>query len=154
DVESITSSKCRPVPDPDDDKVKGADPHRCRVEGVADVLLRSTKNRARIVSLSLKDRSSILLAALRLLGSICYWFSLSLGGFVTSTNSNDTLHPFVRDFNRSQFADQWFDKSWDRLHGDLDYVKHAGPDDVFAEGIGYDQGRTFPHPFHKAGAKL
>ncbi len=31
----------------------------------------------------------------------------------------------------------------------LDYAKYSGPDDFAAEGTGYEQGQTFPHPFVK-----
>ena len=40
-----------------------------------------------------------------------------------------------------------------RFRPDLDYEKLSGPDDVPYEGIGYKQGRTFPHPM-TGGAKM
>src|SRR5439155_16959892 len=95
--------------------------------------------------LSIKDRAAILLAAL-LRGQICYWLSTSAGSFVTSTAYDDRLRPWVEEINRAQQVDAWFGKDWTRLLPDLDYAAHSGPDDVAAEGVGYDQGRTFPHP--------
>src|SRR5439155_2545913 len=47
---------------------------------------------------------------------------------------------------RGKMADRWFHEQWDRLLPDLDYVKYSGIDDHPFEGIGYKQGRTFPHP--------
>ena len=148
-VDSRRQQESGPFPNVVDDEDGGADPLNRRVETVGDILLRKTGNKARVVSLSIKDRSAILLAALR---AICYWFSTAFGGFVTSTHYHDTLHPFVNQFNKDRVADQWFDAKWDRLHPELDYVKHSGPDNVAAEGTGYCQGRP-PHPFHKDGAK-
>ncbi|HYT95335.1 MAG TPA: alkaline phosphatase family protein, partial [Gemmataceae bacterium] len=56
------------------------------------------------------------------------------------------VHPWIAEFNKDRMADQWFGKEWTRLRGDLNYAAHSGPDDVEAEGVGYEQGRTFPHP--------
>lgn len=150
-VESITSDKCRIIPTPKDPKAKGADPHRRRVESVGDSLVRHSEGKSRVVSLSIKDRSAILLAALR---AICYWFSTAFGGFVTSTHYHDALHPFVHEFNKGRPADAWFDRQWSRSRDDVDYVKWSGEDEVADEGTGFDQGRIFPHPFRKEDAKL
>jgi hypothetical protein len=144
-VTSVESDKHRPVPAPVDTNrvIPGAAPLRRRQESLGDALLAATQGKAKVVSLSLKDRAAILLAALR---AICYWFSNNAGAFVTSTYYTDSLHPWVADFNRSKQADQWFGRSWDRLRPDLDYAKFARPDDDPFEGVGYGQGRTFPHP--------
>ncbi len=151
-------------PEPKNDKKKsepvkkpfGASPLRRREETIADVLYRLTQGRSKIASLSIKDRAAILLAALR--AQIVYWFSTSFGGFVTSTYYNDAMHPWVNDFNRKNNPDQWFGKSWQRLRSDLDYLQFSGADDVAVEGIGYDQGRAFPHEMKggldKAGKKF
>ena len=50
-------------------------------------------------------------------------------------------------------GDRWVNDSWSLLRADIDYTKFSGPDDVPFEGVGYEQGRTFPHPFAKAKAK-
>lgn len=148
-VESIHCQRHRPVPSPaNPDRIAfGVSPLRRRQPTIGDALLEATKGKARVVSLSLKDRSAILLAALR---AICCWFSASVGGFVTSTCYADTLPPWVTDFNRARRADSFFDRDWTRLVPDMDYAAQSGPDDVAFEGIGYDQGRAFPHSL-KAG---
>jgi predicted AlkP superfamily pyrophosphatase or phosphodiesterase len=107
-------------------------------------LRRTAKMRPKIVSLSIKERSAILLAAMR--AAACYWFDTKLGLFVTSTFYRDTPHPWVEAFNRQRPADAYFGKDWNRLRPDLDYVALSGKDDVVWEGTGYGQGRTFPHP--------
>jgi predicted AlkP superfamily pyrophosphatase or phosphodiesterase len=43
-------------------------------------------------------------------------------------------------------VEQWFGTEWTRLLPSLDYDAWSGRDDVLGEGIGYAQGRTFPHP--------
>ncbi len=131
-------------------KAAGASPWRRREETLGDVLLRLSK-KGRVASLSIKDRAAILLAALR--AQICYWFSTSQGIFVTSTWYRDQPDAWVTGFNQTKPADRWINDSWDLLRPDLDYAKRSGPDNVAFEGVGYEQGRTFPHPFAKAKAK-
>ncbi len=144
-VTSVESEKHRPVPAPRDNglKVYGAAPIRRRAPTLGDVLQGATKGKSKVVSLSIKDRAAILLAALR--AQLCLWFSTSAGMFVTSTHYADSLPSWVVDFNKERMADQWFGKDWTRLLPDLDYVKHGGIDDNAFEGTGFKQGRTFPH---------
>jgi predicted AlkP superfamily pyrophosphatase or phosphodiesterase len=131
-------------------KVPGASPWRRREETLGDVLL-NTRKKGKVASLSIKDRAAILMAALR--AQICYWFSVYQGGFATSTYYRDQPHNWVTGFNKAKPADRWVDASWNLLRPDLDYAKFSGPDDVAAEGTGYQQGNTFPHRFAKAKAK-
>jgi predicted AlkP superfamily pyrophosphatase or phosphodiesterase len=159
-VSSIQSERYGPVPPPKpagaapspyplprggEGRVRGgAAPLRRREETIGDVLFRATKGKAKIGSLSIKDRAAILLAALR--AQFVYWFSTSAGGFVTSTYYNDTLHPWVKDFNNKAPQDRWFGKEWTLFRASLDYTKHSGPDNITFEGTGFTQGRVFPHP--------
>ncbi len=143
-----TVSSVTPFPE---DKAKGSGPYRRKVETVGDVLLRVLMGRGRVASMSIKDRSAILLAALR--SSLCYWFSSSSGNFVTSAYYRPDPHSWATKFNKSRLADQWLDKNWMRFKPDLNYKKHSGPDDFVSEGTGYLQGQTFPHPFQYAKTK-
>ena len=126
----------------------GVWPGALLVETLGDALKRATDGRGRVVSLSLKDRSAVLLGCRQPWTDACYWFFPSRGTFVTSTfyRPNGRPHPWVTQFNDGRPADQWFGRDWARLRPDLDYTRASGPDDVAAEGIGWGQGRTFPHP--------
>jgi predicted AlkP superfamily pyrophosphatase or phosphodiesterase len=133
------------TPPPDQERL-GPGPYRRRQPTFGDSLL-GARPKAKVVSLSIKDRVAILLAALR--AQACYWFDTKTGHFVTSRFYRDEPHTWVKQFNQEKPADAWLGKSWQRLRPDLDYVKYSGPDDVAAEGTGYEQGVTFPHPFLK-----
>jgi hypothetical protein len=126
----------------------GVGPGQLLVETLGDALKRATGGRGRVVSLSLKDRSAVLLACRELRADACYWFFPSRGTFVTSTfyRPNGRPHPWVARFNDRRPADRWFGRDWVRLRPDLNYVRHSGPDDVVGEGTGWAQHRTFPHP--------
>lgn len=140
-AEAATVSSVTPPLDRERD---GLGPYRRRQETVGDSLL-GTSKKARVVSVSLKPRVAILLAALR--AQACYWFSTVTGNFITSPFYRDEPHAWVKQFNAEKRADVWLDKEWTRLRPMLDYARYSGPDDVAAEGTGFEQGQTFPHPF-------
>jgi hypothetical protein len=142
-AEAATISAVTPPPNLER---QGLGPHRLRQETFGDSLLNATKGKAKIVSLSIKARVAILLAALR--AQACYWFTAT-GDFVTSPYYRDKPHVWVKQFNADSPANAWLGKDWLRLRPALDYAKFSGPDDFAAEGTGYEQGQTFPHPFVK-----
>jgi hypothetical protein len=153
---SVQSDRYRPVPAPpppftNAKMIPGASPQRRRQPTLGDALLEATEGKAKVVSLSLKDRAAILLAALR---ALCLWFSTNAGTFVSSSYYGDTLPSWVTDFNRGRMADKWFGRDWNRLLPDLDYARYSGPDNVEAEGIGFAQGRTFPHPMTGGSSRI
>jgi hypothetical protein len=121
----------------------GADPHRRRCPTLGDALQAQTKGKAKVASLSIKDRAAILMAALR--AQIVYWLSTD-DRFGTSAYYRKESHSWVEQFNAAGKVQAFLGKSWNRLDPKLNYVKFSGPDNVPYEGTGYGQGRTFPHP--------
>lgn len=134
---------------PPNEVAKGAGPYRRKSESVGDVLLRVLKGR--VASVSIKERSAIMMAALH--AQLCYWFNPPNGRFGTSAFYRPEQHSWVTAFNKKKVADRWLDKSWDRFDPKLDYVKHSGVDDFPTEGTGHLQGQTFPHAFKFAATK-
>jgi hypothetical protein len=118
-------------------------PGRLLSPTLGDALKDATGGKARVIALSYKDRSAILLGGKR--ADACYWFDTASGTVITSTYYRDRLHGWAEAFNRESRADRWFGKNWDRFRGELDYSAYSGPDDVNGEGTGVGQGRTFPH---------
>jgi hypothetical protein len=142
-VTAIESDRYEAVPPPGRPAPGGA-PLRRRQPTIGDALHKATAGKGKVVVLSIKDRAAILLAALR--AQLCYWFSTSTGTFGTSSYYRDRVHPFIEQFNRRHAAERWFGKDWTRLRPELDYALLSGMDDIVAEGDGFKQGRTFPHP--------
>ncbi len=140
---AVRSERYEPVP-PLPKKRPGGTPERRRAPSIGEALHDASRGKGKVVSLSIKDRAAILLAALR--ASLCFWFFTDTGRFGTSTYYTDVLPEWMREFNDSGAADRWFGRDWTRLRADLDYTRHSGADDVAEEGTGVDQGRTFPHP--------
>lgn len=133
-------------PAADPKKNEGSSPHRLLAPTLADALKDATKGKARVVALSLKDRSGVLPGGRR--PDACYWMDRT-GRFVTSTYYREREHPWVRRFNQSKRVDSFLGSIWQRAREDVDYVRWAGPDDGPGESSGFRQGRTFPHPFVK-----
>ena len=121
-------------------------PDRLLAPTVGDVLKTTTAGKGRVIAVSYKDRAAILPGGHHPDGA--YWMDSNTGRFVTSTYCRETLPDWVREFNDGRMVESWFDKPWERLRPDLDYVKLSGPDDVVGEGTGVKQGRTFPHPMN------
>jgi hypothetical protein len=128
----------------DKKNLRSVSPERLLVPTAGDLLKEATGGKARVVSLSLKDRSAVLPGGHH--PDACYWFDTNTGTFVTSSYYRDRLHPWVEEWNRNRLADRWFGQNWDRSRPSLDYVRYSGPDDVEGEATGFLQGRTFPHP--------
>ncbi len=130
-------------------KAKGASPDRLLAPTLADAVKEATGGRARVVALSLKDRSAVLPGGKS--PDACFWFDTNTGDFVTSTYYRDRLPAWVEAFNRERVADRWRGQSWGRFLPGLDYERYSGPDEVEGESIGVLQGSTFPHPMNGTG---
>jgi hypothetical protein len=143
---------------------KEAGPDQLLAPTIGDLLEEAGDGGSRVVSLSLKDRSAILMAG-RDPRHLCLWQDIkskpgpgsTLGMFKAETNyysgaSAATL-AWLRAFNARKLPEYqrlWSaNRQWERLYNvPLLYELSAGPDDVEGEGVGVDkkQGRTFPHP--------
>lgn len=126
--------------------VDGFSPERLLAQTVGESLQAETKGKGRVFTLSLKDRTAVLMGGQKPTGAYC--FDIRDGLFHTGEfYERDAPHPWVTEFNRGKPADAWFGKDWERLKPEDLYVKHSGPDGVAAESPGYNQGRVFPHPY-------
>jgi hypothetical protein len=124
----------------------GYSPERLLAQTAGDALKEATKGKGRVFSLSIKDRTAVLMGGQKPDGVYC--FDTRDGKFHTGAYyGRDAAHPWVTEFNNAKASDFWFDKEWTRLLPDESkYLKFAGPDDAPGEAVGFNgQGRTFPH---------
>lgn len=126
---------------------------RLLAETVGD-RLHIASGKSRVVSLSLKDRCAAMMGGKK--PDAAYCFDTRDGLFTTCSYYREAVHPWVEEFNKSGRANEWIGKEWTRSRADLDYEKAVGPDDAAGESTGiaikdgFNQKRTFPHPFpHK-----
>ena len=129
----------------------GYSPEKLLSETVADRLQAATGGKGRAVSLSIKDRTAVLMGGKK--PEAAYCFDTRDGKFHTSGFYRDKPHAWVEEFNASPLAHSWAGKKWERFRADLDYDKLAGPDAAAGEAYGVGgQGRVFPHPFPQKSA--
>jgi len=122
----------------------GTSPRNLRLPGLGDVLRAASYGRARIVSMSWKDRCAILLGGQR--PSAALWFDIPLGGFVTSTYYAQTLPAWVARANAARPAQRMLGRAWTPLLGLRELALLGGPDDAPGEGDYEGMGVAFPHP--------
>lgn len=108
---------------------------------LGDVLKQQTPE-SRVVAVSLKDRSAILMAGPR--GDAAYWYETSGGNFITSTYYMSKAPTWLEKWNGQRLPDRYSDKKWHRLLEDENlYEKYAGPDAI--EGEWDRKDIVFPH---------
>lgn len=128
----------------------GASPRRLIATTVGDELKLSRGGRSKVIGISSKDRSAILLAGK--FADAAYW--MDKGRIVTSTHYMKELPEWVRAFNDAGRVDSFFGKTWDRLLPVAVYDQVQGPDDVPGEGTDFGMGRTFPKRVNGGAEKI
>jgi predicted AlkP superfamily pyrophosphatase or phosphodiesterase len=97
---------------------------------------------SKVVGVSLKDRSAILMAGRRADGA--YWYETSGGNFITSTYYMPEAPSWLLAWNKRRKADQYAGTSWTRLLSDVaQYDRYAGDDAI--EGEWDRKDTVFPH---------
>lgn len=128
----------------------GASPRRLLATTVGDELKLATGGRAKVIGISSKDRSAILLAGK--LADAAYW--MDKGRIVTSTHYMKELPAWVRAFNDAGRVDSYFGRTWDRLLPAEVYDRVQGPDEAPGEAADFGMGITFPRRVDGGAAKL
>jgi hypothetical protein len=128
----------------------GASPRRLLASTVGDELKAASSGRSKVIGLSSKDRSAILLAGK--LGTAAYW--MDKGRIVTSAYYMEALPPWVQQFNTSGRIEAYFGKTWDRVIPAAHYERMLGPDDAAGESTEWGLGRTFPKTVNGGSQKL
>jgi hypothetical protein len=129
----------------------GFSPERLLAETVGEKLKEVTKGKSKVVSLSIKDRTAVLMGGRKLSEEIkpdaVYCFDTRDGKFHTGEYYRERAHPWVEEFNSAGMVKQWFNKPWERFRPNLDYKDLTKNEDVApGEDRGVSQGLFFPHP--------
>lgn len=118
----------------------GRSPRKLFGATVGDLLRTATAGRSRVVTVSAKDRSAIMLGGQ--LADAAYWMVDTL--FVTSTYYRSDLPAWVRQFNASRTISRYFGTTWERLLPAAAY-QVMGPDAAPGARDAAGMGRAFPH---------
>jgi hypothetical protein len=120
--------------------VTGRSPRGFLATTVTDELKLTRGGRSKVVAVSSKDRSAILLGGK--LADAAYW--MDKGRIVTSTYYMKSLPDWVSAFNAEDRVDSFFGKTWDRLLPAAAYDAVQGPDAATGEADVFGMGITFP----------
>lgn len=90
----------------------GASPRNLMATTLADQLRLATGGRSRVVSISLRDQTAVLLGGLKPAG--CYWLD-ETGRFVTSSYYRESLPSWVVEFEKSHPASRFQGRAWKAL---------------------------------------
>jgi predicted AlkP superfamily pyrophosphatase or phosphodiesterase len=120
--------------------LEGRSPRNLKNSTVGDLLKISTGGRSKVVTVSAKDRSAIMMGGH--LADAAYWMVDTL--FVTSTYYRKDMPAWARELNGAGKVTSYFGKKWERLLPAAAY-EMVGPDDVPTEADEAGTGRTFPH---------
>lgn len=127
----------------------GRSPNRILVSTFGDELKLNTGGKSKVFGVSVKDRGAISMAGHT---GKAYWFSKKSGKFITSQFYHDKYPNWVSAWNDGQPTQKYVGKSWELLNSKSTYVfgdKDDRPYETAMPGFG----RTFPHPYGKAGDK-
>ena len=95
----------------------GASPHNLLSDTLGDELKLATGGKARVFSISLKDRAAVLPAGFA--GDGAYWIEPKSGAWITSTYYRADLPEWVRNFNGSHRAEKYWNREWKDADGNL-----------------------------------
>jgi len=88
----------------------GASPRNLLSDTLGDELKLATGGKARVFSISFKDRAAVLPAGFA--GDGAYWIEPKSGTWITSTYYRGDLPEWVRNFNGSHRADKYWNREW------------------------------------------
>ena len=122
-----------------DNPYLGRSPRNLLVTTVGDELKLARGGRPKVIGVSIKDRSAILMAGR--LADAAYF--MEEDRMVTSTYYRTELPSWVTSWNEAKKVASYFGKVWDRVLPEAAYAQQ-GPDDVAAELTSHGLGRTLP----------
>ncbi|UCD60202.1 MAG: alkaline phosphatase family protein [Flavobacteriaceae bacterium] len=125
----------------------GASPRNLLTSTITDQLRLGTNFRAKVISVSLKDRGAILPGGHT--ANAAYWhdWKASPGYFVSSSYYMEELPDWVTRFNKQEKSNSYLTDSWSTLYP-IDSYKMSAPDDNnYERAIGGKTSATFPYDY-------
>ncbi|HET9825358.1 MAG TPA: alkaline phosphatase PafA [Chitinophagaceae bacterium] len=101
-------------------------PHYLLVTTIGDELHLAANFQNKVVSIALKDRSSILPGGYSADGS--YWYDEQTGDWITSSYYMTALPKWVKDLNAKKLVDSYYAQNWNTLYPLSSYTQSA-PDE-------------------------
>lgn len=120
-------------------------PKNLLVTTVTDELRMATNFRSKVISVSIKDRGSILPGGHTSNGS--FWYDGSSGNFITSSHYMKELPQWANSFNAKKLPDFYFAKDWNTLFPIDTYKESTADAKPYERLLKGETTSTFPHNF-------
>ena len=130
-------------------KTDGRSPAAILCSTFSDELAIQTAGHAKIFGVSVKDRGAVSMAGH---AGKAFWFSKSVGEFVSSSYFFDQYPAWVEEWNARKHPARYGDSAWELMHDSSDYL-FGDRDDQHWEISMPPFGRVFPHPYGPADGK-
>ena len=109
---------------------------------IGDELHLATNFRAKVISVSLKDRAAILPGGHT--ADAAYWFDSSTGRWITSTYYRETLPAWLEAFNATDPARRLMEQDWNTLYPIDTYAQSTADDTPYETPFGKSAKAVFP----------
>ena len=126
-------------------------PKNLIVNTLTDQLKNFSKGKAKVVSISIKDRGAILPGGHEPDGA--YWYDHSNGEFMTSSYYMDQLPGWLREFNQRKLADQYMSMSWDTYKPIETYVESEQDNRPYEKALHASLDPVFPYDLEAVSKK-
>lgn len=125
----------------------GASPGNLLTSTITDQLRMGSNFRAKVISVSLKDRGAILAGGHT--ANAAYWhdWKASPGYFVSSSYYMEELPDWVTKFNKLEKSDSYLTDSWSTLYPIDTYKMSAADDNNYERAIAGKTSATFPYDY-------
>ncbi len=127
------------------DKNGQESPKRLLATTITDQLKLATNGKSKIISISIKDRASILPGGH--MPDAAYWYDPETGNFISSTYYMKQLPEWVNDFNKRKLVDKYMSGDWELSYPLTKYGNTLPDQQPFELNLFHEKSSSFPHSF-------
>ncbi|MFA6276313.1 MAG: alkaline phosphatase PafA [Pedobacter sp.] len=118
-------------------------PKNLKVTTITDELRLATNFQGKVISISLKDRGSILPGGHA--ANAAYWHDGLTGNWITSTHYMNQLPNWVNDYNAQKVSDKFFNQDWNTLYPINTYINSDSDNVSYEAKFKGETTSSFPH---------
>jgi predicted AlkP superfamily pyrophosphatase or phosphodiesterase len=129
------------------DTMGNMSPRNLMSKTIGDELKLATNFRGKVISIAMKDRSSILPGGHAADGA--FWYDSKTGNWITSTWYMNVLPPWVNEMNNRNYSSAYRNSSWTTLLPINMYTESTADNNSYEEPYRGESAPVFPHDFSK-----
>lgn len=128
----------------------GVSPRNLLSTNLSDELKISTNKKAKVISISTKDRAAVLPAGHMADGA--FWFDLNTGNYVSSSFYMQKLPDWLVQFNKEKNAFKYLQQTWNLLNPIESYNRCLPDENSYEEVLNGKEKSTFPYNLEELAA--